>query len=155
MPDLNPGDKAAEDRFKEVSGAYDLLGEPEKRARFDRGEIDASGAERPERRFYRDYAGETGHAYANDADFADFAGVDDALSELFGRARHANARPRGRDQQYRLSFLDNQLELEIERVASRLWTNPNRDCLRPTVRSVVESEPVQGRTFAVWLPEAH
>ena len=42
-PDLNPGDKIAEDKFKEVSVAYDLLGDPEKRARFDRGEIDASG----------------------------------------------------------------------------------------------------------------
>ena len=42
-PDLNPRNKQAEEQFKEVSAAYDLLGDPEKRARFDRGEIDASG----------------------------------------------------------------------------------------------------------------
>ena len=46
-PDLNPGNKQAEEQFKEVSAAYDLLGDAQKRARFDRGEIDASGAERP------------------------------------------------------------------------------------------------------------
>src|ERR1700723_83237 len=46
-PDLNPGNKIAEDKFKEVSAAYDLLNDPDKRARFDRGEIDASGTERP------------------------------------------------------------------------------------------------------------
>lgn len=44
-PDLHPGDKKAEDRFKELNAAYDILGDAAKRARFDRGEIDASGAE--------------------------------------------------------------------------------------------------------------
>lgn len=44
-PDLNPGDKAAESRFKEVNAAYDLLSDPAKRARFDHGEIDAEGRE--------------------------------------------------------------------------------------------------------------
>ena len=33
-PDLNPGDKAAEAKFKEVTAAYDLLSDPERRARF-------------------------------------------------------------------------------------------------------------------------
>ena len=36
-PDLNPGDKAAEEKFKEVAGAYDLLGDAEKRKRFGIG----------------------------------------------------------------------------------------------------------------------
>lgn len=45
-PDLNPNDKQAEDRFKKVGAAYDLLGDPKKKARFDAGEIDASGSER-------------------------------------------------------------------------------------------------------------
>ena len=55
-PDLNPGNKTAEDKFKEVSAAYDMLSDPEKRARFDRGEIDASGTERPRQQYYRDFA---------------------------------------------------------------------------------------------------
>ena len=46
-PDLNPGNKEAEARFKEISAAYDILSDKDKRARFDRGEIDESGAERP------------------------------------------------------------------------------------------------------------
>ena len=59
-PDLNPGNKAAEEKFKEISAAYDLLSDPEKRARFDRGEIDASGTERPRRQYYRDFADQDG-----------------------------------------------------------------------------------------------
>ena len=55
-PDLNPGDKATEEKFKEVAGAYDLLGDADKRKRFDAGEIDATGAERPQQHFYRDFA---------------------------------------------------------------------------------------------------
>lgn len=44
-PDANPNDKTAEERFKRVSGAFDILGDPEKRKKFDRGELDAEGNE--------------------------------------------------------------------------------------------------------------
>lgn len=44
-PDKNPGDKAAEERFKRITAAFDLLGDAEKRAKYDRGEIDADGRE--------------------------------------------------------------------------------------------------------------
>jgi len=50
-PDLNPGNKAAEEKFKEVSAAYNLLSDPDKRSRFDRGEIDGSGTERPRQQY--------------------------------------------------------------------------------------------------------
>jgi DnaJ-class molecular chaperone len=48
-PDRNPGNARAEQRFKEVTQAYQLLSDPTKRARFDRGEIDGEG--RPRRDF--------------------------------------------------------------------------------------------------------
>src|SRR5918996_806076 len=59
-PDLNPGDKAAEAKFKEISQANDILSDPEKRRRLDAGEIDATGQEMPPRGFYRDHAGDMG-----------------------------------------------------------------------------------------------
>jgi DnaJ-class molecular chaperone len=105
-PDLNPGNKKAEEQFKDVSAAYDLLGDAEKRARFDRGEIDASGAERPRQRYYRDFTED--NPYTSDAGFEDFAGADDILSQVFGRGGRSNLRMRGSDVHYRLSldFLD-------------------------------------------------
>lgn len=42
-PDTNPGNKAAEERFKKVSAAFDIIGDPEKKKKFDSGEIDADG----------------------------------------------------------------------------------------------------------------
>ena len=54
-PDLNPGDKAAEEKFKQITAAYDIIGDEEKRGRYDRGEIDAGGQERPQQRYYGDH----------------------------------------------------------------------------------------------------
>jgi DnaJ-class molecular chaperone len=111
-PDLNPGNKIAEDKFKEVTAAYDLLSDADKRARFDRGEIDASGTERPRQQYYRDFAEQDGWtAYTNNsgfADFRDFSGSEDILSEIFDRQGRAARRRRGQDVRYHLdlSFLD-------------------------------------------------
>lgn len=92
-PDLNPGNKTAEGKFKEVSAAYNLLSDPDKRARFDRGEIDASGSEPPRQQYYRDFADQDGwSAYTSNsgfADFGDYAAAEDILSEIFGREGRA------------------------------------------------------------------
>ncbi len=104
-PDLNPGDKAAEEKFKEVAGAYDLLGDAEKRKRFDAGEIDASGAERPQQHYYRDYAGaDAADPYADMGGFADFMDSGDAFADLLRRGRRGRANLRGEDRHYRLAI---------------------------------------------------
>ena len=109
-PDLNPGNKESEERFKAVAGAYDLISDPDKRLRFDSGEIDASGAERPRERFYKDFAAEAaaGHPYENRSGFADFTEADGIFAELFRRQAQESRRARGPDLHYRLSidFLD-------------------------------------------------
>jgi DnaJ-class molecular chaperone len=102
-PDLNPGDKSAEEKFKEIAVAYDLLGDADKRKRFDDGEIDATGAERPQHQFYRDFAtSDHAHPYTNNSGFADFEDADDALAELLRRSERARANRRGQDLHYRL-----------------------------------------------------
>lgn len=107
-PDLNPGDKAAEEKFKEVAGAYDILGDADKRKRFDAGEIDASGAEKPQQRYYRDYASaDAGEPYQDYGGYADFMGGDDGFADLLRRAQREqtqrNANRPGEDRHYRLA----------------------------------------------------
>jgi DnaJ-class molecular chaperone len=63
-PDLNPGNAQAEERFKTISAANELLSDTEKRGQFDRGEIDAAGREQAPHSSYRDYAeGAPGRRY--------------------------------------------------------------------------------------------
>ncbi|HEX4507316.1 MAG TPA: DnaJ C-terminal domain-containing protein [Alphaproteobacteria bacterium] len=82
-PDLNPGSAEAAATFKDISSAYDLLSDPDKRARFDRGEIDASGQERADNSFYRSYAGgPQGARYRSNAGFD----PSDIFADMFSRA---------------------------------------------------------------------
>ncbi|EDP64514.1 putative DnaJ/CbpA-type protein [alpha proteobacterium BAL199] len=89
-PDINAGDTAMEERFKTVSAAYDFLRDPERRRRYDAGEIDATGAEKTNRSFYRQYA-DTGSRNRYEPD----NGFDD-LGDLFGRGGFSGARGRER-----------------------------------------------------------
>jgi DnaJ-class molecular chaperone len=105
-PDLHPGDKKAEERFKEASAAYELLADEEKRAQFDRGEIDASGAPKMREQFYRDFAeGAGGGRYAGSGSFENAADLEDIIQDLFGgRAGGRTMRMRGGDVGYRLEI---------------------------------------------------
>ena len=99
-PDLNPDDPVAAARFKAAAAAYDLLKDPETRARFDRGEIGADGSERAPRGYYRDTAGGPQDGYSR----AGFGGAEDGgaggadpedIFAAFARARGAGGNPFG------------------------------------------------------------
>ena len=107
-PDLNQNNKASAEKFKEISGAYGLLSDAEKRERFDRGEIDANGAERP-----NPFAGGFGGGGPGRSSFHSESGVDpSSFEELFSRAfskrGRTGFRARGEDVHYTLEveFLD-------------------------------------------------
>ena len=104
-PDLHPGDKAAEARFKEISAANDILSDEVKRKRFDAGEIDWSGAEqapKPDRGSYRRHA-EAQPGFKYDQAWGGSQSDDSELfADLFaGRMRSADQR--GRDVSYTFS----------------------------------------------------
>jgi DnaJ-class molecular chaperone len=112
-PDLNPDKPDVAERFKSVTAAYDILSDPERRGRYDRGEIDASGQERPEQRFYREYAEDPGaNRFYTREGFSDDESLHAFFSDLFGgRGEHGEGmrmRARGADVSYTLpiSFLE-------------------------------------------------
>src|SRR6516162_8751398 len=110
-PDLNPGKAEAEDRFKSISAAYDLLSDAEKRGRYDRGEIDESGAERPPRGYYRSQAeGAQGWKYQPEGEM-DLGDLED-LFAAFGSA----GRRRGTGEGFRARGADRHFTLTIDLV---------------------------------------
>ncbi len=158
-PDLHPGDAAAEARFKALAAANDLLSDPDKRAAFDRGEIDGAGAPRaPDPPRYRDFAdGAQGARYrASGRPAGGWTGradetsghpaggwrtedLGDIFADMFGDAgAPPNAPRRGADEAYALSIgLP-----DAVRGAKRRLTLPDGRVLDVAVPAGVESGQV-------------
>ncbi len=118
-PDKNQGNKEAEEKFKRVSAAFDLLGDEDKRKKFDAGEIDADGRET-----FRGFGGGTGGFGQGGGPFgqggfrgggAQFEDVDlgDILGEMFG-ARSGRAGGFGGGFSQRGADVRTRLEIELE-----------------------------------------
>jgi molecular chaperone DnaJ len=82
-PDRNPGDAAAEEQFKRISAAYDVLGDPDKRKQYDRGGLGAF------------FGGQGGPGGGFSGGF-DAGGLGDILSNLFGGGAGGTGRAGGR-----------------------------------------------------------
>lgn len=124
-PDLNPGDKEAEAKFKEANEAYEVLSDSQKRARYDQfghAGVDPS------------YGGGGGASYGAGFDFSDLGDLGDIFGSFFGggfgqsRSRNPNAPMRGADTRatINLSFLEAAKGCKKEITVSHLEQCP--DC---------------------------
>ncbi len=143
-PDRNPGDAKSEERFKRVSAAFDILGDEEKKKKFDRGEIDADGREAP-----RGYPGgspfgggfrrEGAGFRAEGAEGMEGVNFDDILGEMFGRGG-GGAGPFGGARGFQSKGADVRARLEIDL----------EDAIKGAVRRITFGD---GKTLEVSIPK--
>jgi DnaJ-class molecular chaperone len=112
-PDVHKGDKRAEERFKEIASAYDVLGDRAKRARYDKGEIDEQGREKgfaPGGGFGGARRGAGPRPSAGMGGF----GLDDILSDIMGSVGGGRGRARGGFEGFATGGDDLRLALEVD-----------------------------------------
>lgn len=136
-PDLHPDDAGKKAQFQAVSAAYDLLGNAEKRRRFDAGEIDASGQERPDQQFYHHYAGrQGGRRYDPGMGPEEYADAADFFADLFGERHRSGA---GARQEFHARGQDIRYHLDIDFI----------DAVRGAKNTVTMPD---GKTIAISIP---
>lgn len=141
-PDLNPGNKAAEKKFKEISHAYDLIGTPETRAKFDKGETDEQ-----KQKQYDDYVHQQGKGRDYFHNTQQFGGRythsfgedelgEDFIESLFGsRRRSHNDNSAGEDFNYKI-------EIEFKEAAlggEKTLTLPSGKNIKITIPAGIET----------------
>lgn len=107
-PDRNPGDSAAEEKFKEINSAYDILKDPEKRRLYDAGAIGADG--KPGGFGNGGFGGAGGQPFDISDLFSNLGGFGD-LGDIFGRS---GASPRGAGRAQRGTDIAARVKLSFE-----------------------------------------
>ncbi|HEY1709112.1 MAG TPA: J domain-containing protein [Rhizomicrobium sp.] len=142
-PDKHQGDAAAQKKFQEISGAYDVVGDKEKRAKFDSGEIDEQGNPRGfdprqgggfQGNPFGGGAGARGFSWSStDGEQAEGFRAEDIFADLFGGLGGGGGRrgPRGRPQPARGDDYAMNVTVSFEEAANggtrRLTMPDNRD----------------------------
>ena len=119
-PDKNPGDAAAEERFKEVAAAYDVLGDEAKRKEYD--EVRATGPDVGHGRHGRARCARWLHVQRRDMGGA--GGLGDLFGSMFGRGGPGRGRAGGASGvgPQRGADIDAQLTLDFEDAAHGITT---------------------------------
>jgi DnaJ-class molecular chaperone len=144
-PDLNPGDKKAEDRFKEINAAYDIVGDAAKRARFDRGEIDATGAEIRQNPFAGGFRGGRGAGMGGGPGAGGGQGFAfEDLSDIFGGIFGGGGPQGGGFRHGPMQGQDLRFQLEVDfldaaRGAKKRLTLPSGKALEVTIPAGIAS----------------
>lgn len=147
-PDLNPGDAQAEERFKEISGAYRVLSDEERRANYDEfGDISLeAGFDAKEARRVRDQFGErfgfgAPHDWEATEDDYHFGGIDDLLGRMFG----GGGRGAGPDAQFRMRGSDLEAGLELDFLEAARGVERQLTLHRPAPDGSTQTETVKVR----------
>ncbi len=130
-PDVNPGDSSAEERFKRIQEAYDVLSNPKKRAMYDKYGFYSENFKEPQQRHGRDFGQGFPHFVGMDFDQTGHSSFKDVFSELFGGGTSRNRRTgpvKGLDIEHRLniSFVESLKGLSTRIIIKR--NKPCKDC---------------------------
>lgn len=102
-PDLNPGNKKAEEKFKKISHANDLIGTPESRAKFDSGEINEQMYQEQQQRQYQGRSSQSPRTDRYSQSFADQFGGEDFFEDLFKSHKAKSPSQSAQDTHYQMA----------------------------------------------------